>query len=318
MSLKKKREEKTNLHPRNKNRKRYDLKALTISISDLTNYIQTTKTGKASIDFSDPTAVRLLNKALLHHYYGIKYWEFPKENLCPPIPGRAEYIHHIADLLSEYNEGSIPMGDILTCLDVGIGASCIYPIIGITEYGWSFIGSDVDSKSIEHAKQIVNLNGALKGKVICKIQHNSNFIFRGIVAKKDKIDVSICNPPFHASQADLQKGNKRKVKNLTGQNVSKFNFSGNSNELIYEGGEYQFIKNMIEESKEISKSIFWFTTLVSKESNLKKIDKALAKNKPVERRIIDIKTGNKISRIVAWTYLTPVEQKNWRESRWKR
>ena len=32
---------------------------------------------------------------------------FPNENLCPPIPGRADYIHHIADLLSINNNKQI-------------------------------------------------------------------------------------------------------------------------------------------------------------------------------------------------------------------
>ena len=319
MSLKKGSREKAKLHPRNKNRERYDLKALATSIPELEVFIKPSKSGSTSIDFSNPEAVRLLNKAILHHYYGIAYWDFPKENLCPPVPGRAEYIHHVADLLSEYNDGAVPVGDGLTCLDIGVGASCIYPIIGVTAYGWRFIGSDIDPKSILYAEQIVKLNPVLNGKVVCKIQHRPNAIFRGIVAQSDKIDISISNPPFHSSQEDLQKGNKRKVKNLTGQKTdhAKFNFSGNTNELIYKGGEYQFIKNMIVESRAISKSIFWFTTLVSKESNLKKVHKELAKHKVAEQRTIDIKTGNKMSRIVAWTYLNPAERKEWRDSRWK-
>ena len=141
--------EKTTLHVRNRNREQYDLDALIIAIPALSEYIQPNRFGEESVDFSNPIAVKLLNKALLHHYYGIKNWDFPDENLCPPIPGRAEYLHLIADLLAENNLCKIPKGDQITCLDIGVGASCIYPIIGVTEYGWKFIGSDIDSKSLK-------------------------------------------------------------------------------------------------------------------------------------------------------------------------
>jgi len=310
--------ENLKLHPRNKNRKRYDLKEMTISTPELKEYIQPNKLGLDSINFSNPTAVKILNKAILNYYYGIKYWEFPKENLCPPIPGRAEYIHHIADLLSEYNNGEIPIGESIICLDIGTGASCIYPIIGVTEYKWNFIASDIDSRSIESAQNIVNSNASLKGKISCKMQKQANFIFRGIIKKEDKIDVSICNPPFHSSIEDALKGNKRKIKNLTGRKINspKLNFSGNSHELVYKGGEYQFINNMILESKEFAKNCYWFSSLVSKESNLKRIYKILKKNKVSEIRTINISTGNKMSRIVAWTYLTSKERKMWEESKW--
>lgn len=312
-----KEEEKSSLHPRNKNRKRYDLKALGLSTPELLEHIHTNKFGIASIDFSDPDAVKTLNQAILKYYYGIEFWDFPKENLCPPIPGRAEYIHHIADLLSEDNNNSIPRGKNIHCLDIGVGASCVYPIIGVIEYGWRFTGSDIDPKSIKNAQLIVDFNPTLKGKINCKVQPNPNYIFQAIISNKDKIDISICNPPFHASKDELVKGNRRKVKNLTGKNTPNFNFSGNSNELIYKGGEYQFIKNMIQESKAFAQSIYWFTTLVSKESNLDKIYKILAHQKPTDQRTIDIKTGHKTSRIVAWSYLTGKEKEEWRQERWK-
>jgi len=169
MSSEKRQTTTTRLHSRNKNRERYDLNALTTSNPELVNYVKPNKYGEDSVDFSNPVAVKALNKALLNHYYGIKNWEFPDENLCPPIPGRADYIHQIADVLAENNFDTIPRGDKITCLDIGVGASCIYPIIGVTEYGWKFIGSDIDPKSIESAKNIVNSNSSLKDKIECRL-----------------------------------------------------------------------------------------------------------------------------------------------------
>ena len=242
---------------------------------ELKKYIVPNRSGADSIDFSNPLAVKILNKALLNHYYGIESWEFPDENLCPPIPGRADYIHHIADILGENNFGKIPTGEKVICLDVGLGASCIYPIIGVTEYDWTFIGSDIDPKAIASAQNIIDSNSSIKNKIECRLQKNSNDIFCGIVSKEEKIELTICNPPFHASIEDAQKGSRRKIKNLSGKNVKtpKLNFSGIASELICEGGENQFIQNMIRESLEFSKNCYWFSTLVSKQSNLKGIFK---------------------------------------------
>lgn len=319
MASEKNRQEKPRLHSRNKNRERYDLSALAIAIPELQNHIRPNKFGVDSVDFSNPLAVKLLNKALLYQYYGIKHWEFPDENLCPPIPGRADYIHHIADVLGENNFGKIPMGDKITCLDIGLGASCIYPIIGVSTYGWRFIGSDIDSKSITSAQHIVNANAALKGKVECRLQRNPEAIFHGIIEKEDTIDFVLCNPPFHASIEEAQKGTRRKIKNLTGKKVKtpELNFAGISNELVYYGGAIKFIQHMINESKAFSKNCFWFSTLVAKQSHLKGIYKELEKIEAYQTKTIPMGTGNKSSRIVTWTFLSMEEQKKWRATRWK-
>lgn len=318
MSSDKNNQDKSRLHVRNKNREKYDLDALKSANPELKKHIKPNKFGDDTVDFSNPIAVKLLNKAILSQYYGIKNWEFPDENLCPPIPGRADYIHYLADLLGESNFGEIPVGDKITCLDIGVGASCIYPILGVTEYAWQFIGSDIDSKSIAAAQHIVNSNASLKDKIACRLQENPSAIFQGIIGKEDKFDLTICNPPFHASVEDAQKGTRRKIMNLSVKKVQtpELNFAGISHELVCEGGEYRFIQNMIRESKEISKSCYWFSTLVSKQANLQGIYKLLEKIEAIQIKTIPMGTGNKSSRIVSWTFLSKEEQKAWRASRW--
>ncbi len=319
MSKDKSPQEKKRLHSRNRNVDRYDLEALIKVNSDLKQHVKPNKYGQDSIDFSDPDAIKNLNKALLGHYYDIHFWEFPKENLCPPIPGRADYIHYAADLLAENNFGTIPKGEKVKCFDIGVGASCIYPIIGVAEYDWNFIGSDIDQASIESAKAIVITNESLKGKVECRVQENPNDFFYGVLDREEMVDFVICNPPFHASQEDAQKGTRRKVKNLSGkkEKTPTLNFSGVSSELIYDGGESRFISNMMKESKKFAKNIFWFSTLVSKQSNLKGAEKTLKKLGVKELRTINMGTGNKSTRIVAWTFLSKEDQKEWRGTRWK-
>jgi 23S rRNA (adenine1618-N6)-methyltransferase len=306
--------EKSGLHPRNKHRERYDFKLLTVSCPELGQFVKLNNYGGESIDFFNPEAVKTLNKALLRHYYSIDYWDIPKNYLCPPIPGRADYIHNIADLLyrnnPEFLKGKIPTGTKIKCLDIGVGANCVYPLIGNKEYDWSFIGSDIDPVAIESGKKIVEMNPALMGKIELRLQHNPKDIFKGIIQKDELFDISICNPPFHSSLAEAQSGTVRKLRNLKQKKITKpiLNFGGQSNELWCEGGEEKFVGDMISQSKQFSASCFWFSTLISKESNLKNAYKALKRVEVAEIKTIPMSQGNKISRIVAWTFLTRKQQ----------
>ena len=304
---------KKGLHPRNPHNKRYDFPALIKSLPKLGEFVAENAYGDLSIDFANAEEVLTLNKALLAHFYGIKKWSIPKGYLCPPIPGRADYIHYIADLLAEFNGGKAPTGKNIKGLDVGIGSNCIYPIIGNSVYGWSFVGSDIEKESIESSQSIVEANKSLVGNVECRLQLNHDSIFTGIIKENDRFDFTLCNPPFHKSQKEAEAGSKRKVQNLTKRVVEKasLNFGGKSNELWCKGGEVAFIKSMMRQSKKYAKNCFWFSTIVSKKDNLPYIYKTIEEIKPVEFDTIEMQHGQKISRIVIWTFLTKEEQKEW-------
>jgi 23S rRNA (adenine1618-N6)-methyltransferase len=311
--------EKTTLHPRSRHRERYDFNQLIASCPELKPFVKLNEYGDESVDFFDPKAVKTLNKALLAHFYGIKHWDIPQHYLTPPIPGRADYIHYAADLLAASNNGKIPIGNKIKCLDVGVGASCIYPIIGNREYGWAFIGADIDPVSIASSNQIVVTNPSLKGNVELRLQRNPKNSFRGIIKKDEFIDLTLCNPPFHTSLAEAQAGTMRKLKNLQQKSVAKptLNFGGQKAELWCEGGERKFVERMILESRQFSTSCFWFTTLVSKEANLKPILYTLKEAGAIEVKTIPMGQGNKISRIVAWTFLSKAQQDKWAALKWK-
>ncbi|WP_214226906.1 23S rRNA (adenine(1618)-N(6))-methyltransferase RlmF [Pedobacter sp. B4-66] len=310
--------EKTSLHPRNKHRFRYDFPELIKSHPELKNYVAVNSYGDQSIDFSDPAAVKSLNKALLKHFYGISYWDIPAGYLCPPIPGRADYVHYLADLLASVNNGVVPTRKSIRGLDVGIGANCVYPIVGHQEYGWSFVGSEINSEAIKAAKAIVSANPELANAVVCRPQSNKHHIFKGIIKPGDLFDFSMCNPPFHSSAEEAQAGTKRKLQNLgkqRGKGVT-LNFGGQNTELWYEGGEVGFIRNMIEESAAFGNQCLWFSTLVSKSSNLPFIYKMLQYAKVAEVRTVEMAQGQKISRFVAWTFMDLQKQDSWVKTRW--
>jgi 23S rRNA (adenine1618-N6)-methyltransferase len=293
---------KSQLHPRNKHRERYDFKALIRICPELAPYVIQNKYNDETINFFDSNAVKTLNRALLIYHYDIQYWNIPENYLCPPIPGRADYIHYIADLLSASKQ--IPKGSPIKCLDIGVGANCIYPIIGFKEYGWSFVGSDIDPIATKSALKIIEANQTLKGNIEIRLQNDPKQIFTGIIQKEEKFHLTICNPPFHSSAKEAQSGTLRKLTNLkeTKTQKVKLNFGGQNNELWCEGGEKQFILRMINESREFASSCLWFTTLVSKEVNLPGIYHALKKAGIETVKTINMGQGNKKSRIVAWTF----------------
>ena len=319
------------LHPRNPHRQRYDFKALTASCPQLTPFVSENKFGDLSVDFTNSEAVKVLNKALLSHFYKVQHWDIPPGYLCPPIPGRADYLHYIADLLAESNDGEIPKGKRISGLDVGVGANCAYPIIGHRVYGWRFVGADIDPLSIKSAMFIVESNPTLAGAIKCRLQKVPDYIFTGMINADDIFDFTMCNPPFHSSLAEAAAGSERKVRNLSANAKKKgtegfdkavrgqkpaLNFGGQKAELWCPGGEVAFIKRMIQQSVEKQSQCLWFTTLVSKKENLPEIYRALNKVKVADTRTIDMAQGQKITRVVAWTFLGTEQQQEWREQRW--
>ncbi len=306
--------EKNNLHPRSLHRFGYDFEKLIVINSDLKQYVFINEFETQTIDFSNPDAVKSLNKSILIKDYGIKFWDLPKDYLCPPIPSRADYVHYLADLLAIKNNNVIPEGENVIGLDIGIGSNCIYPILGNSIYNWSFVGTDIDENAIQNCKKIIERNPKLIDAVSLQLQVESRFIFKNIILPEDKFAFTICNPPFHNSQSEATKSSIRKVNNLenTRTKTPILNFGGQNAELWCDGGEIGFITQMIYESAKYPLQVLWFTTLVSKKENLPNIYKTLGKVQAVEIKTIDMSQGQKTSRIVAWTFLSELQQKNWK------
>ena len=303
-------EEKIQLHQRNKHRLRYDFPALVKASPELKRYVSLNQYNDLSIDFKDADAVKMLNKALLKYFYGVAFWDIPEGYLCPPIPGRADYIHYVSDLLAAINNGVIPRGPLVNVLDVGTGANCIYPLIGHKEYGWNFVGSEIDRVATRSAKNILEANALSKGVAIRK-QESPDHIFTGIIHKGERFNATICNPPFHASLTDAKAGTERKWQNLDKAPAKTLNFGGRGAELWCAGGEAGFVKRMIFESAQFQESCLWFTSLISKKETLADCYKALQLVNAAEVKTINMAQGQKVSRILAWSFLDNTEQKVW-------
>ena len=304
--------EKTSLHPRNIHRNSYNFEELIVSIPELKHYVFKNNYDTLTINFSLPQAVKLLNKALLLQYYNVKDWDIPEGNLCPPIPGRADYVHYIADLLAE-NSTKIPKSSSIKGLDVGVGANVVYPLIAHQSYGWEMLGTDINEQSLENAQKILDHNPDFSSNIQLKLQPDSDVIFKNIINSEDKFTFSMCNPPFHESAEDALQGNRRKTKNLRNTKIQKpiLNFGGNQSELWCEGGEMAFIKKIINESVEFQSQVLWFTTLVSKKDHIHQLTTLLKNLNVPEFKIIEMSQGQKVSRILAWTFVAQENRKDW-------
>ncbi|MFG0584794.1 23S rRNA (adenine(1618)-N(6))-methyltransferase RlmF [Pseudomonas sp. zjy_9] len=312
---------KGELHPRNRHQGHYDFPALIKASPELGQFVISNPYGKPSIDFANPQAVKVFNRALLAQYYGIRHWDIPDGYLCPPIPGRADYLHNLADLLATDNAGQIPRGAVIQALDVGVGANAIYPLIGHCEYGWHFIGADIAPAALASARAIVQANSALQGAIELRQQSDAAHVFVGLLQADERIDLTLCNPPFHASAEDATRGSTRKWRNLgkldPKRKLPVLNFGGQAAELWCPGGEAAFLKRMASESAQVAEQVLWFSSLVSKGGNVELLQGWLARAGASEVRILGMSQGQKQSRLVAWTFKDAAQREAWRQNRWR-
>ncbi len=301
----KSKEKGAGLHPRNLHQGRYDLPALAEMVPELKEVIFSNAYGQLSIDFANPSAVKLLNKALLLHFYELSYWDIPEGYLCPPIPGRADYVLHVGDLLARDHDRKVPQGAEIKVLDVGTGANLIYPILGTSLFGWNFVGTEIEFQALSNAAEIISSNSRLVDKVALRYQADPSVIFQSVVEEGEYFELSICNPPFHESADMARQGSQRKIKNLKGDAPADpiLNFGGQATELWTVGGEIGFIGRMIQESVTFQTQVGWFTVLVSKGTHLSYFQGQLEKAGVKSQRVIEMGQGNKRSRILAWSFL---------------
>ena len=294
------------MHKNNKHKKSYDFNKLIETIPELKQFVFTNKYNSITIDFANPEAVKLLNKALLITYYSVDYWEFPDGHLCPPIPGRVDYIHHLADLLKTYN-----LNNSVKVLDVGTGATCVYPLLGFAEYKWHFVATDIDVVALRNAQIIIDKND-LSSAIELRLQQDKSHILKGIIKPTDAFTVSMCNPPFYKNEKEATDATTKKLKGLKkAMETPVRNFSGTASELWFQGGEKAFLHTYLYESSLFKTHCFWFTSLVSNKDLVKSMQKSLKKLGATKVKVINMQQGHKISRIVAWTFLTIAQQKDW-------
>ena len=298
------------MHPRNRHQGHYDFAQLVQSCPELAEFLIENPSGDSTIDFADASAVQVFNRALLRSQYGVQHWDLAEGYLCPPIPGRADYLHGLADLL-----GTNSAKQVVRVLDIGVGANCIYPLLGHASYGWQFVGTDIDANALSAAQAIIQANN-LSDAIELRLQTQRGKIFAGVLGLDERFDLCLCNPPFHSSADIAESTNRRKWRNFgipENALAATLNFGGKGGELWCTGGEASFIKRMINESAAVRGQILWFSSLVSKAGNVPDIYKQLKKAGALEVRTVPMAQGNKQSRFVAWSFLDANQRCAWQK-----
>lgn len=293
------------MHPQNPFQKGYDFQRLTASHPPLKAFVKQSPQGRKTIDFANAEAVKALNSALLKSQYGLSYWDLPVNALCPGVPGRLDYILHLKDLLDEDGMQSNIKG-----LDIGTGASVIYPLLGANQYGWEMVGSDSVVASVEFGNHILKQNTKSQKLIDLRHQPKVQQIFADIIQPNEAFSFTMCNPPFHASVKEAAQGTLRKAKNLQrhrekrgqrSQQTNRLNFSGQHHELWCPGGEVAFIKRMMDESVKFQHQVSWFTSLIAKKDHVKPLE-TYVRQYTQEYRLMAMGQGSKVSRFIAWRF----------------
>lgn len=308
---------KTSLHPQNPFAAPYPLAELVQLQPALAAYLKTTPDGRETLNFAEPAAVTLLNTALLQWQFGLVHYHVPPGYLCPAVPGRLDYLLYLQDLLTASFQGRKVPAAAVQLLDIGCGANLIYSILAAKALRWQAIGSDIDAKALQNAATLIEQNG-LQRQLSLRQQANPQAIFHGVIQKGDYLDLTLCNPPFHDSPDAAAAGSARKQRNLGLDSAAPLNFAGQANELWCEGGEPAFLRRLLAESKDFAHQVYWFSTLVSKQQHLAKLQQQLQQLEATQVQVIEMSQGNKQSRILAWSFLTPELAALWQQHRWRR
>uniref|UniRef100_A0A7N2MYC5 U6 small nuclear RNA (adenine-(43)-N(6))-methyltransferase n=1 Tax=Quercus lobata TaxID=97700 RepID=A0A7N2MYC5_QUELO len=277
----------------------------------------------------------------------ISQW-IPDGQLCPTVPNRSNYIHWIEDLLaSDIIPKTNTSGGNVRGFDIGTGANCIYPLLGASLLGWSFVGSDVTEIALEWAEQNVKNNPHISQLIeirkvkSCEDGPSMEKSHDGeSVSCESKIELSACvvREDVHllpSASFDLHSdANKR----YNGPPVlldvirdgEKFDFcmcnppffetmeeaglnpktscGGTPEEMICPGGEKAFITRIIEDSAVLKQSFRWYTSMVGRKSNVKSLTAKLWEVGVTIVKTTEFVQGQTCRWGLAWSFVPPVRK----------
>ncbi|KAF4871831.1 U6 small nuclear RNA (adenine-(43)-N(6))-methyltransferase [Colletotrichum siamense] len=249
-----------------------------------------------TLDFNDPHAVIALNSALLKEHFGLEV-DLPADRLCPPIAQRHNYILWLKDLLDSTSYEQ-PNHRRVVGLDIGTGASCIFPLLGYTQRKWSFFATDIDEKSISYAKQNVKLNNLQRYISVIRRSPEEKLVNpEGLGV--DHLDFVMTNPPFYTSEEEVRECEQAKA------TEQENHFTIAPNEQFTDGGEVAFVGRILEESLELREQVQWYTSMFGKKASLDAILEKLQEHKIDNFAVTEFIQGpnSKTKRwAVAWSF----------------
>ncbi|KAJ3165698.1 hypothetical protein HDU88_003891 [Geranomyces variabilis] len=285
------------MHERNPFNDRPNFAELARQYEHLAPYLRPNWQGAPSIDFKDAQALRELTYALLWTGFGLRL-EIPLDMLCPPVPNRLDYVLTIEDLLAESGiKSDAPVHGI----DIGAGASCIYPLLACKRNEkWRMLGLDIEPRAIAYATANVAQNQLNSKITVCKNETDvilNKDLLDGF--HKKRYDFTMCNPPFYESAEQIARS--RAGKDAPPRAVC----SGTRAEMVTEGGELGFIRRILAESArpEMRRRVRWFTSLVGRKEDLASLEDALRAVGGARWEIKSLRQGATVRWVIAWTFI---------------
>ncbi|KAH6857001.1 hypothetical protein B0I37DRAFT_301108 [Chaetomium sp. MPI-CAGE-AT-0009] len=265
------------------------------------------------LDFSDPKATMQLTRTLLGIDFGLKL-DLPEDRLCPPVPNRHNYILWLKDLMdtTSYEQP----GRALCGLDVGTGASCIYPLLGTAQRRWDFVATDIDTKNLSYAKKNIQING-LGDRVRLLERKPDDPLIPLDETGIQFIDFVMMNPPFYSSEDDMVSSAVKKARPpmsaCTGAPV----------EMVCDGGEVAHVGRLLRESLVLRSRIQWYTSMLGKLTSLDTLVDQLREHGIDNYAVTEFVQGNKTRRwALGWSFgrMRPAEHvaRGMKASHWKK
>ncbi|GAA6037714.1 hypothetical protein JCM8097_002303 [Rhodosporidiobolus ruineniae] len=292
-----------------------DFAQLALDVPAFSPFVRASGQGRATIDWKDDAAVRALTSALLERDFGLGI-DLPSDRLCPTIPSRLEYaifVLRLSLLTSDAPSTSTTSPLPLVGLDIGTGASVVYPLLAqrlispissstslsspSSSANLAMLATDIEPYSLSFAARNLAQNGLEEKVKLFKVDE-AGAIFPGeVVQSAERIDFTMCNPPFYASEDEI-------ASSLASKELEPFAVcTGGSNELLTAGGEVAFVSRMVEESLSLGLTkIRWFTSLLGKFSSIAPLVELLKAHKISNYAVTPLRPHGQTTRwVLAWS-----------------
>ncbi|XP_041653451.1 RNA N6-adenosine-methyltransferase mettl16 [Cheilinus undulatus] len=283
------------MHPRNRYKdKPPDFGYLASKYPDFQQHVHTSLAGRPIVNFKEPEAVRALTCTLLKEDFGLTI-QIPLERLIPTVPLRLNYIHWVEDLTDGQKQ---PRRGI----DIGTGASCIYPLLGATMNGWYFLATEVDDICFDYATKNVEQNNLSDLIKVVKVPQKT--LLMDALKEETEIvyDFCMCNPPFFANQLEAKGVNSRNSRRPPPSSVN----TGGVTEIMAEGGELEFVKRIIHDSLQLKKRLRWYSCMLGKKCSLAPLKEELRKQGVPKVTHTEFCQGRTMRWALAWSFYDDV------------
>ena len=265
----------------------------------------------ARYSFSRPGALAALTRALLRRDFSLE-WRPPADRLCPPVPGRLNYLLWAEDLPAR-----LALGRLAACavppppppplpalsLDVGVGANAIFPLLGARLGGFcsQWLATDIDAVAVAGARAAATRAGLPPSALaVLSVEPGGPLLAGALPAAAAAggaplVAVTVCNPPFFASWEEAVESMRRAPARAGA-------CGGAPHEMATVGGEAAFAGRLADESQPLGERALWFSCMLGKRASVADVSLRLARARVPALRTTELVQGVTRRWAVAWSW----------------